>query len=52
MDAGMDACVPKPFKANELLAAIERLTGATGASAVDPGRDSLVDIFGPWCRNV
>jgi signal transduction histidine kinase/FixJ family two-component response regulator len=45
MEAGMDACVPKPFKANELLAAIERLTGATGASAVDPGRDSLVDIF-------
>lgn len=33
LDAGMDACVPKPFKADELRRAIELLTGDGGAPA-------------------
>ncbi|MCB9182874.1 MAG: response regulator [Flavobacteriales bacterium] len=33
LDAGMDACVSKPFKADELLDAIGRLTGDHGAPA-------------------
>ena len=46
IDAGMDACVPKPFKASELLAAIERLTGDR-ASAVpkEPEGDMLRALF-------
>ncbi len=31
LDAGMDACVSKPFKAEELIRAIARLTGDEGA---------------------
>ena len=31
LDAGMDACVSKPFKAEELIRAIARLTGDGGA---------------------
>lgn len=36
IDAGMDACVPKPFKADELLAAIARLTGDRPRAVPDP----------------
>lgn len=47
LDAGMDACVSKPFKADELVNAIGRLTGDHGAptgSNLDAG-DSNLALF-------
>jgi len=39
IEAGMDACVPKPFKVSELVDAIERLTGDGGIELNASERD-------------
>ncbi|HEX2616157.1 MAG TPA: ATP-binding protein, partial [Flavobacteriales bacterium] len=45
IDAGMDACVPKPFKTDELLAAIARATGSTAVPLSAPPTESLASLF-------
>ncbi|MEO8588422.1 MAG: ATP-binding protein [Flavobacteriales bacterium] len=47
IDAGMDACVTKPFKVAELLKAMERLTGDGGSAPVHDRAipDLYVELF-------
>ena len=40
IDAGMDACVPKPFRTHELVGAIARLTGDSGVQVTSANEDS------------